>query len=112
MPIIIDENGRREVSQQELDAYIVATTTWSKEAHLQEINDLHEAEFNKRLTDADYVGCWELNAVLADPANEYYQEAKSIIAYWWDGWDAIKAYAETVTEETALTPEQWLENHK
>jgi len=111
--ILIDANGNRtEITEKEYKLLIDAANVWNKESHLAEINALYEAEFNKRLTDADYVGRWELNAVLADPANEYYQEAKSIIAYWWDGWDAIKAYAETVTEETALTPEQWLENNK
>ncbi len=83
-------------------------TAWSKEAHLAEINALHEAEFNKRLTDADYVGRWELNAVLADPTNEYYNEAKTIIAYWWDGWEAIKVYGETINENNFIEPIQFV----
>jgi hypothetical protein len=105
MPIISDAQGTREVSQQEFNDYINALpVVWNKEAHLAEINALHEEEFKRRLFNADYVGEWELNAVLADSENEYFDEAVLIINYWWNGWDAIKAYSETVTEETAQDP--------
>ena len=111
MPILSDAQGTREVTQEELDAYLASLpTVWSKEAHLAEINALHEAEFERRLTDADYVAEWELNAVLADSENEYFDEAILIINYWWNGWDAIKAYSETVTEETAQDPQTFVDN--
>jgi hypothetical protein len=84
--------------------------TWSKEVHLAEINALHEAEFKQRLSDANYVGEWELSAVLADSENEYFDEAVLIINYWWNGWDAIKAYSETVTEENFIDPIQFVNN--
>ncbi len=80
-------------------------TAWSKEAHLAEINALHEAEFDSRLRAAGYVGRWELVAAASDAANEYNQEAKTILTYWWDGWNAIETYAATVTEDTAQSPE-------
>jgi hypothetical protein len=101
MPILITENGTTEVSQYVIDNI---NNVWSKEAHLAEINALHEEEFKRRLFDAEYVGEWELSAVLADSENEYFDEAVLIINYWWNGWDAIKAYSETVTEETAQDP--------
>jgi len=82
----------------------VELNTWSKENHLTEINALHEAEFKRRLTDAEYVSEWELNAVLIDSENEYYNEAMLIINYWWNGWDAIKAYSETVDENNFIEP--------
>ena len=83
---------------------------WSKEAHLAEINALHEEEFKRRLFNADYVAEWELNAVLADSENEYFDEAVLIINYWWNGWDAIKAYSETVTEENFIDPQTFVDN--
>ncbi len=101
MPILITENGATEVSQEVIDAI---NNVWNKEAHLAEINALHEEEFKRRLLNADYVGEWELSAVLSDSENEYFDEAILIINYWWNGWDAIKAYSETVTEETAQDP--------
>jgi hypothetical protein len=60
MPIIIDVNGRREVSQSEFDAYIVATTVWSKEQHLAEINALHSEEFKRRYLALDYEDGWDV----------------------------------------------------
>lgn len=79
-------------------------TTWSKEQHLAEINALHEREFDRRWRAADYVGRWEVAATANDESNPYNSEAKSIMAYWWDGWDAIKSYGETVTEENMVEP--------
>jgi hypothetical protein len=88
----------------------IELNTWDKEAHIAEINALHEEEFKRRLLAAEYVGEWELSAVLADSENEYYDEAILIINYWWNGWDAIKAYTETVTEETAQDPQTFVDN--
>jgi len=103
--IFINANGETENITDEQWAVIQAqATAWRKEAHIAEINALHEEEFKRRLLAAEYVGEWELNAVLADSENEYFDEAILIINYWWNGWDAIKAYSETVTEETAQDP--------
>ena len=41
-------------------------------------------------------------------SNEYFDEAVLIINYWWNGWDAIKAYSETVTEENSIDPIQFV----
>lgn len=30
--------------------------------------------------------------------------------YWWDGWDAIEAYGETVTEQNMIDPIQFVNN--
>ena len=98
-------------NQNEFDNYIASLPkVWSKESHLAEINALHEEEFKRRLFAAEYVGEWELSAVLADSENEYFDEAVLIINYWWNGWDAIKAYSETVTEETAQDPQTFVDN--
>ena len=98
-----------ETAQEEID-YLASLQVWNKEAHLAEINALHEAEFKRRLLAAEYVGEWELNAVLADSENEYFDEAVLIINYWWNGWDAIKAYSETVTEENFIDPQTFVDN--
>ena len=96
-----------ETAQEQID-YLASLQVWNKEAHLAEINALHEEEFKRRLFNADYVAEWELNAVLADSENEYFDEAVLIINYWWNGWDAIKAYSETVTEENFIDPIQFV----
>jgi hypothetical protein len=100
-----------EMTAQEIQEFELSRTqSWNKEAHLAEINTLHEAEFKRRLSDANYVAEWELNAVLSDSENEYFDEAILIINYWWNGWDAIKAYSETVTEENFIDPIQFVNN--
>ncbi len=106
--IIIDANGIREISEEELIALKDKANAWSKESHIAQINALHEEEFKRRLFNADYVGEWELSAVLADSENEYFDEAVLIINYWWNGWDTIKAYSETVTEENFIDPIQFV----
>lgn len=109
--IFINANGETENITDEQWAVIQAqATAWNKEAHLAEINALHEEEFKRRLFDAEYVGEWELSAVLADSENEYFDEAILIINYWWNGWDAIKAYSETVTEENFIDPQTFVDN--
>ena len=109
--IFINANGETENITDEQWAVIQAqATAWNKEAHLAEINALHEEEFKRRLLAAEYVGEWELSAVLADSENEYYDEAVLIINYWWNGWDAIKAYSETVTEENFIDPQTFVDN--
>jgi hypothetical protein len=97
-------------SEAEKDTFYNSLNTWNKEAHIAEINTLHEAEFKRRLFNADYVAEWELSAVLADSENEYFDEAILIINYWWNGWDAIKAYSETVTEENFIDPQTFVDN--
>ena len=108
--IIIDANGIREISEEELIALKDKANAWSKESHIAQINALHDEEFKRRLFNADYVGEWELSAVLADSENEYFDEAILIINYWWNGWDAIKAYSETVTEENFIDPQTFVDN--
>jgi len=90
-----------ELEIQQLEQSRVVT--WSKEQHLAEINALHEAEFDRRWRSTDYVGRWEVASAANDESNPYNSEAKAIMDYWWNGWSAIKAYGETVTEQTMKT---------
>lgn len=111
MPIISDAQGTREVSQTEFDAYIAALPkVWSKEQHLVEINALHEAEFERRWLAAGYKTEEELSRAIGNPKNKFHAEAMLIDDYWWDGWDAIEAYGETVTEQNMIDPIQFVNN--
>jgi hypothetical protein len=103
--IFIDANGnRKEITDEEYQLLIDRANAWNKEAHIAEINALHEAEYKRRLEAANYVNGWEVVACASDPLIEYNEEAKGLLAYWFDGWKAIETYAETVTEETAQDP--------
>lgn len=79
-------------------------TTWSKEAHLAEINALHKSEFDRKWLDLEYDGRWEVVDAARDASNEYHEEAKALMSYWWNGWAAIKAYSETVAENNFIEP--------
>ncbi len=96
-----------ESEQERIDFFADLPKAWSKEAHLAEINALHEAEFERRWLAADYKTERELSRALANPLNEYHEEAKLIDAYWWSGWAAIKAYGDTLTEQPTETPQEF-----
>ena len=103
--IIIDANGIREISEEELIALKDKANAWNKEAHIAEINALHEAEFEKRVLNAGYKqDLKEFERTLADTRSQWHEEAKAINAYWLNGEITINNYAETVTEETAQDP--------
>jgi len=92
-------------SEEDKDTFYASLPkVWSKEAHIAEINALHEAEFDRRWRSADYVGRWEVVDVARDASNEYHEEAKALMSYWWNGWAAIKAYSETVAENNFIEP--------
>jgi hypothetical protein len=88
------------------DAEFIEPTpiVWTKEEHIAEINALHEAEYKRRLEAANYVNGWEVVACASDENNEYNEEAKTLLAYWFEGWNAIETYAETVNENNFIEP--------
>lgn len=96
-------NGQ-PITDGEFITLVEASNVWNKEAHLAEINSLHKSEFDRKWLELEYDGRWEVVDAARDASNEYHDEAKGLMAYWWDGWDAIKAYGETVTEENMVEP--------
>jgi hypothetical protein len=97
-------------SEAEKDTFYNSLNTWSKEAHLAEINALHEAEFERRWLAAGYKTEEELSRAVGNPKNKFHAEAMLIDDYWWDGWDAIEAYGETVTEQNFIDPQTFVDN--
>lgn len=93
-----------ESEEDRISFFASLPSAWSKEDHIDEINALHESEFNRRWRAADYVGRWEVASAANDESNPYNSEAKAIMAYWWNGWAAIKAYGETLTEQNFIDP--------
>ena len=101
---MIIHNGE-EISQEAFDAIVAALPkVWSKEAHITEINALHEAEFERRWLALGYKTEQELSRAIGNPKNKFHAEAMLIDDYWWDGWDAIEVYGETVTENNFIDP--------
>lgn len=109
--IFINEQGQQvEITNEEWAVIQAQATAWSKESHLAEINALHEAEFERRWLAAGYKTEEELSRAIGNPKNKFHAEAMLIDDYWWDGWDAIEAYGETVTEQNMIDPIQFVNN--
>ena len=111
MPIIIDNEGTRDVSNDVYEAYMNALiSAWNKERHISEISHLHDELFNSILSQHNYTSFAELTLWAQEPTNEYYTEANAIKEWYRSTWMAIKEYSETVTEETAVVPQTFIEN--
>lgn len=93
-----------ESEEEKTDFYAALNNGWSKEAHLAEINALHKSEFDRKWLELEYDGRWEVVDAARDASNEYHEEAKALMSYWWNGWAAIKAYSETVAENNFIEP--------
>jgi hypothetical protein len=77
---------------------------WNKEAHIAEINALHSQEFKRRYLALDYEDGWDVHLYAKSSELGFQEEAQELLKYWTDGFAAIIAYGETVTEETAQDP--------
>lgn len=109
MPIIIDQNGRREVGQIEYDAYILSLSNrWNKESNVEMINQLHTELFNKILEEKKYINIGELSFWMQRPESEYYNEAISIFNWFGSTYLLIEQYASTVTEANHQEPEEFI----
>jgi hypothetical protein len=97
-------------SEAEKDTFYNSLNVWNKEAHIAEINALHKAEFERRYKALDYEAEWDVVLYAEKPELGYQEEANTLLNYWTSGWDAIKAYSETVTEETAEDPQIFVNN--
>ena len=104
----LKDGGLVEITQDELDALKAEAVKWNKESHLAEINILHKEEFERRYKAHDYDAEWDVVLYAEKPELGYQEEANALLDYWTNGWDAIKAYGETVTEANAKTPEEFL----
>ena len=107
---LIDGNVESIVSQSDCDAIMASKYVWSKEAHIAEINQLHDELFNSILSEYGYTSFAELSIWTQEPTNEYYTEANAIKEWYRSTWMSIKAYSETVTEPTAVEPQAFIDN--
>ena len=104
---LIDGDSVTQISVADASALISA---WNKERHISEISHLHDELFNSILSQHNYTSFAELTLWAQEPTNEYYTEANAIKEWYRSTWMAIKEYSETVTEETAVVPQTFIEN--
>ena len=107
---LIDGNVESIVSQSDCDAIMASKYVWSKESHISEISRLHDELFNSILSEYGYTSFAELSIWAQEPTNEYYTESNKIKQWYRSTWMAIKEYSETVTEETAVVPQTFIDS--
>jgi len=111
MPIIIDENGRREVSQEEYSIFLNSlSNVWDKENHMAVINELHTQLFNDMLVSYNYLSMGELLFWESNPLSEYYEESKAILDWFVNTYKLVTDYANVVTEETKINPKEFIDS--
>ena len=104
---LINGDSESQISIADANALLSA---WNKERHISEISLLHDELFNSILAQHNYTSFAELSIWAQEPTNEYYSEANAIKEWYRSTWMEIKAYSETVTEETAVVPQTFIEN--
>ena len=107
---IIDENGDRLVSQSEYDAIMAGKFTWSKSAHIAEINQLHDELFKSILSANGYIDMAELGIWAQQPDSLFRNEAIEIRAWYINTCEIICNYEATVTEQTKVEPIEFIDN--
>ncbi len=107
---LIDENGERLVKQSEYDLIMTSKYVWSKEAHIAEINQLHDELFKSILSENGYIDMAELSLWAQQPDSLFRNEAIAIKAWYINTCEIICNYEATVTEQTKVEPIEFIDN--
>ena len=107
---LIDENGERLVTQSEYDSIIDSKYVWSKEAHIAEINQLHDELFKSILSANNYIDMAELGIWAQQPDSLFRNEAIAIKAWYINTCEIICNYETTVNEQNAVEPIEFIDN--
>ena len=107
---LIYENGERFVSQSEYDTIIASKYVWSKEAHIAEINQLHDELFKSILSANGYIDMAELSLWVQQPDSMFRNEAIAINAWYINTCEIICNYETTVNEQNAVEPIEFIDN--
>ena len=107
---LIDENGERLVTQSEYDLIMASKYVWSKEAHIAEINQLHDELFKSILSANNYIEMAELGLWAQEPDSLFRNEAIEIKAWYINTCEIICNYEATVTEQTKVEPIEFIDN--
>ena len=110
MWILINGDSRQEFENEQyyLDAIDLLPKLWSKDAHIAEINQAHDKLVKSVLNQYNYSDMAELMLWAAQPESEYHAEANSIIEWYQTTCLEIENYANTVTENTALSVKDFI----
>ena len=102
---LIDGDSETQISIADANALLSA---WNKERHVGIINEIHTQILNDILISNNYISMGELLFWQSSPLLEYHQEAKLILNWFVDTYKLITEYANTVTEETKIDPQEFI----
>ena len=104
---LIDGDSETQISVADAN---VLLNVWDKESHIGIINEIHTQIFNDILISYNYLSMGELLFWQSNPLSEYYQESKLILNWFVDTYKLITEYANTVTEETKIDPQEFIDS--
>ena len=108
--ILINGDIKKEISCEDAEEVLNSLrNVFSKEQYISKISELHDILVQKILEDHNYKDFAELNSWAQMPINEYYAEANAIKSWYRETWLLIERYAGVVTEQSALTPEAFID---
>jgi len=81
-------------------------SNWSKEIYSKELNEAHNTLFTQYYLSRDYINIGEIVIWLDDDV--YGEEATKLINWWKTTSISLLNYLETVTEETAIPVEDYI----
>ena len=104
---LIDGDSETQISVADANALL---NVWNKERHVGIINEIHTQIFNDILISNNYISMGELLFWQSDPLSEYHQESKLILNWFVDTYKLIVDYANIVTEETKIDPQEFIDS--
>ena len=102
---LIDGDSDTQISVADANALL---SVWTKERHIGIINEIHTQIFNDILISNNYISMGELLFWKSSPLSEYHKEAEAILDWFVDTYKLITEYANTVTEETKIDPQEFI----
>jgi len=109
--VLINGESTQEMSFEDAESILKPLSeVFSKEQYISKISELHDHLVLKLLEENNYKDFAELNSWAQEPINQYYEEANAIKSWYRETWLLIERYADVVTEQSALTPEEFINN--
>lgn len=97
-------------SVEEREQYIVSLPKqWDKAAYCDAVNEAHTEWYRSiytRKPDLDYSGIGDIGLYLNHP--DFGAQAQALQQLWWDSVEILYSHLETVTEQTALSTEDFI----
>lgn len=96
-----------DTEQEKEDYFATIPVIWNKEAYIQQVNEAHNALFRSLYQERNYLSIGEISLWVDDA--EFGVEAKALRNWWNETCKEVANYLDDVTEESALTVEEFIQ---